>query len=191
MAFIQPKLGYELGSLTPFLSEEQMSYHYGKHHATYFKKLNDLTAGKPEEKKTLEELIKSATGAVFNNAAQAWNHSFFWNCLNPGGKSGQPKGELVKSIEKSFGSFEEFKKKFTDSAVGLFGSGWVWLAKNGSKLEIISTQNGDTPLKEGKTPLLTIDVWEHAYYVDYRNDRAKFVSTFWDYVNWDFVEKNL
>lgn len=189
MAFKQPDLPYDLKALAPFVSEEQMDYHYNKHHAAYFKKLNGLVEGKPESDKDLDTVVKESTGGVFNNAAQAWNHTFFWNCMSPDG-GGKPSGELLSSIERDFGSLDDFMKKFSDSAATLFGSGWAWLAKDGSgKLEIMPLSNADTPLKHGKTPILTLDVWEHAYYIDYRNERPKFIEQFRDVINWDFVKK--
>ena len=186
--FVQPELPYALDALAPFLSKEQMSYHYGKHHAAYFNNLNKLVAGKPEAKHTLEELIVTKEGSIFNNAAQAWNHTFFWNCMSPTG-GGKPSGKLAENINRDFGSFEAFSEKFTSTATALFGSGWVWLATDDKgMLELMPLSNADTPLKKGKTPLLVIDVWEHAYYLDYKNDRAKYVSAFMDRINWPFVE---
>ncbi len=190
--FTQPKLPYAMDALKPFLSEEQMSYHYGKHHAGYFKKLKELLDGKPEAKLSLEEIIaKSEPGAVFNNAAQAWNHTFFWNCMAPSGQGGTTGKELFDAIQSNFGSMDKFKDGFQAKAVGIFGSGWCWLAADDDNmLEIMPLPNGDTPLKHDRKPLLVVDVWEHAYYVDYRNDRAKFVKTFLDYINWNFVNEN-
>jgi len=187
MPFQQPPLPFAMTAMKPFLSEEQLQYHYGKHHAAYFKNLNALVEGKPEEKLSLREVVVQSTGPVFNNAAQAWNHSFFWDCMKPGG-GGRPTGELADAIARDFGDFETFRKTMSEAAVKLFGSGWAWLAadKQG-KLEIMPLGNADTPLKHGREPVLTIDVWEHAYYVDYRNDRAKFVESFWNAVNWDFA----
>ncbi|MDR2338076.1 MAG: superoxide dismutase [Deltaproteobacteria bacterium] len=187
MSFIQSALPYQLNALVPFLSEEQLQYHYGKHHTTYFKKLNELVIDKPESQQSLEVLIKTSTGAIFNNAAQAWNHSFFWDCLSPVKQKLKSESKLLEGLKKNFGNFEGFKEKFSNTAVSLFGSGWVWLVRTGDKLEIIPASNGNNPIRDGKTPLLTLDVWEHAYYIDYRNDRAKFVSNFWDFINWDFV----
>lgn len=189
MSFIKPELPYDLGALHPFVSEEQMHYHYNKHHEAYFKKLNMLVDGKAESQMSLEDLVKSSQGAIFNNAAQAWNHTFFWNCMSPSG-GGQPKGDLLKALERDFGSLDHFKKELADKAVSLFGSGWAWLAKDSKgHLEIMPLSNADTPLKHGKTPLLTIDVWEHAYYIDYRNERPKFIEKFFDVIHWNFVEK--
>jgi len=180
MAFQLPELPYGLGGLKPFLSEEQMMYHHGKHHAAYFKNLNSLLEGKPEAAMPLREVVIKSSGAVFNNAAQAWNHSFFWNCMSPSG-GGKPKGDLAAAIDRSFGSLDAFKEAFSKAATTLFGSGWAWLAcdKQG-KLEIMALGNADTPLKYNKEPILTIDVWEHAYYIDYRNERPRFVQGFWD-----------
>jgi superoxide dismutase, Fe-Mn family len=192
MSFEQPKLPYALDALRPFLSEEQMMYHYNKHHAAYFKNLNGLVEGKPEAKLSLRELVVQAVpGPVFNNAAQAWNHTFFWNSMQPAG-GGQPEGDLLLAIQKSFGSFDAFKKEFSEKAAKLFGSGWTWLAadKHG-KLEIMPLGNADTPLKHDREPVLTLDVWEHAYYVDYHNERPRFIDGFWGKVNWDFAAKRL
>jgi len=189
MAFKQPDLPYDLKALAPFVSEEQMDYHYNKHHAAYFKKLNGLVEGKPESDKDLDTVVKESTGGVFNNAAQAWNHTFFWNCMSPNG-GGKPSGELLSAIERDFGSLDEFMKKFSNSAATLFGSGWAWLASDSQgKLEIMPLSNADTPLKHGKTPILTLDVWEHAYYIDYRNERPRFIEQFRDVIDWDFVHK--
>ena len=189
MPFQQPPLPYALDALKPFLGEEQMSYHYGKHHAAYFKKLNLLTENKPEAELPLREVVIKAEGVIFNNAAQAWNHTFLWNCMAPKG-GGEPQGKLGEAIVSTFGSFQNFRKAFSDAAVNLFGSGWAWLAADKSgKLEIMALGNAGTPLKHGKEPVLTVDVWEHAYYIDYRNDRAKYVEGFWNVVNWDFASR--
>ena len=187
MTFQQPPLPFGMKDMQPFLSEEQLTYHYGKHHAAYFKNLNGLVEGKPEAGMSLREVVGQSTGPVFNNAAQAWNHSFYWDCLSPKG-GGEPKGELAGSIQRNFGSYEAFQKAMSEAAVKLFGSGWAWLATDATgKLEIMPLGNADTPLKHAKEPVLTIDVWEHAYYVDYRNERAKYVEGFWKAVNWDFA----
>jgi len=189
MVFKQPNLPYDLKALAPFVSEEQMDYHYNKHHAAYFKKLNGLIEGKPEEQKDLDTVVKESSGGIFNNAAQAWNHTFFWDCMSPDG-GGKPKGELLKAIERDFGSLDDFMKKFSDSAATLFGSGWAWLASDAAgKLEIMPLSNADTPLRHGKTPVLTLDVWEHAYYIDYRNERPRFIEQFRDVIHWDFAER--
>ncbi len=191
MAFSLPKLPYELDALSPHISKETLEYHYGKHHQAYVTKLNQLTEGKPEANKSLEEIILSSSGPVFNNAAQVWNHTFYWNCLSPRG-GGQPKGATASAIQKAFGSFEDFKTKFSDQAVTLFGSGWAWLAKNqDGSIAIVQTKDADNPLTKKQVPLLTCDVWEHAYYIDYRNARPKYVEAFWNLVNWEFVEGQL
>lgn len=191
MVFVQPQLPYGLDALKPFLSEEQMTFHYHKHHAAYFKNLNGLVEGKPEERMTLEELILRATGAVFNNAAQAWNHTFFWHSMAPGG-GGEPGGALAEALRRDFGGVAEFRQAFTQAAVRLFGSGWVWLALGSQgKLEIVSSGNAGNPMTEGKTPLLCIDVWEHAYYIDYRNERPRFVEGFWSVVDWSGAAEKL
>ena len=185
-----PKLPYANDALTPIISAETIEYHYGKHHAAYVTNLNNLIEGGEHEKKSLEEIIKSSTGPVFNNAAQVWNHSFYWNCLTPN-KSTQPSKELADAIDKQFGSKAQFIEHFNKSAVGNFGSGWTWLVKNqDSSLEIINTSNAATPLTQGKKAILTVDVWEHAYYVDYRNLRAKYCEKIWEIINWDFASKN-
>lgn len=185
-----PELPYAENALEPHISAETMQYHYGKHHATYVDKLNTLIKNTEFEPSSLEEIIKGASGGIFNNAAQVWNHSFYWSCMSPDG-GGKPEGELAKAIDDSFNSFDEFKKKFTESATGNFGSGWTWLVKNADdRLEIVNTSNAGNPMTEGKHPLLTCDVWEHAYYIDYRNARPKYLEAFWQLVNWDFVAKN-
>jgi len=189
--FDLPQLPYATDALSPHISAETIEYHYGRHHKTYVNNLNQLAAGTEFEKASLEDVVRKSTGKIFNNAAQVWNHTFYWNCLSPKG-GGQPQGALLAAIQKAFGSFEEFQRQFTDAAVGLFGSGWAWLVKKADgSLAIKGTANAGTPLTEGDTPLLTCDVWEHAYYIDYRNARAKYVETFWKIVNWDFVAKNL
>lgn len=189
MPFQQPPLPFALDAMKPFLSDEQLNYHYNKHHAAYFKNLNGLVEGKPEAKLSLREVVVQSTGPIFNNAAQAWNHSFYWDCMSPAG-GGEPQGELATVLRRDFGSFEAFKKAMSEAAVKLFGSGWAWLAADRQgKLEIMPLGNADTPLKHDREPILTIDVWEHAYYVDYRNERAKYVDAFWSKVNWPFVQK--
>jgi Fe-Mn family superoxide dismutase len=190
MAFTLPELPYAKDALAPHLSKETLEFHHGKHHNAYVVKLNQLTEGKPEASKSLEELIRTTDGGVFNQAAQIWNHTFFWHSMSPTG-GGEPTGKVLEALTASFGSVEQFKKDFAAAALGQFGSGWAWLVKDGDKLAITTTSNAGCPLKDGKTPLLTCDVWEHAYYIDFRNDRAKFVETFWKLVNWDFVAKNL
>ena len=191
MSFTLPPLPYAKDALVPHMSAETFDYHYGKHHHAYLNKLNELVAGKPEEQKSLEELVRTAEGGLFNQAAQVWNHTFFWNSMKPSG-GGQPSGDLAAAIERDFGSFEKFRADFTAAAIGRFGSGWAWLVADGGKLSITTTANADTPLREGKSCILTLDVWEHAYYVDYRNARPSFINAFFDHlVNWDFASENL
>lgn len=185
-----PKLPYALDALAPYISKETLEYHYGKHHQTYVTNLNNLVKDTEQAHLSLEDHIHKSTGGIFNNAAQVWNHTFYWHCLAPHA-GGEPTGELAAAIIETFGSFIQFKEKFSDIAIKTFGSGWGWLVKNkDGSLEIISTSNADTPLKHGKKALLTCDVWEHAYYIDYRNARAKYVENFWHLVNWDFVARN-
>jgi Fe-Mn family superoxide dismutase len=186
-----PELPYALDALQPHISRETLEYHYGKHHQTYVTNLNNLIKGTEFEDLSLEDIIKKSSGGIFNNAAQVWNHTFYWNSLAPKA-GGQPGGEVAKAINAKFGSFDEFKKQFSATAVGTFGSGWAWLVKNpGGSIELASTSNAATPMTSGKAALLTCDVWEHAYYIDYRNARPKYVEAFWNLVNWDFVAKNL
>ncbi|MBB3104208.1 superoxide dismutase [Fe] [Azomonas macrocytogenes] len=190
MAFELPPLPYEKNALEPEISSETLDYHYGKHHQTYVTNLNNLVPGTEFEGKDLETIIKTASGGLFNNAAQVWNHTFFWNSLKPNG-GGQPSGALADAINASFGSFDKFKEEFTKVAIGTFGSGWAWLVKKpDGKLALTSTSNAGTPLTTEDKPLLTLDVWEHAYYIDYRNARPKFIEAFWNLVNWDFAAKN-
>ncbi len=190
MTFELPPLPYEMDALEPYISKETLEYHYGKHHRAYVNKLNELTKDNDYGKMSLEEVIKATqNGPIFNNAAQVWNHTFYWHCMKPHG-GGEPKGKVAEAIKKSFGSFEEFKTKFNQAATGQFGSGWAWLVKSpNGDLEVYSTSNAHDPLAEGKKAILTCDVWEHAYYLDTRNDRAKYVENFWNLVNWDFVEQ--
>lgn len=191
MAHQLPELPYAKNALEPHISAETLEYHYGKHHQTYVTNLNNLIPGTEFEKLSLEEIIMKSSGPIFNNAAQVWNHTFYWYCLKPNG-GGQPSGELANAINKAFGSVEEFKKQFTQTAISTFGSGWAWLVKNkDGSLAIVSTSNAATPMTNGQKALLTCDVWEHAYYIDYRNARPKYVESFWNLVNWDFVAKNL
>lgn len=191
MSFELPNLPYGMAALEPYISEETLQYHYGKHHRAYVNKLNELTQDSEYSKLSLEEVIlKSKSGPIFNNAAQAWNHTFYWHCLKPNG-GGKAKDELADAIAHYFGSFEDFKAKFNQAATGQFGSGWAWLVKHeDGTLEVYSTSNAGTPMTENKKALLTCDVWEHAYYIDTRNDRAKYVENFWQVVNWDFVTEN-
>ena len=191
MAIELPALPYARDALAPHISEETLDYHYGKHHNTYVEKLNGMIPGTEFEGKSLEDIIKTSKGGVFNNAAQVWNHTFYWNCLSPNG-GGAASGAVGEAIDKAFGSFDAFKKEFTDSAVGNFGSGWTWLVKKADgSVAIVNTSNAETPLTDDSvTPLLTVDVWEHAYYIDYRNARPKYMDAFWALVNWDFVNQN-
>ncbi len=190
MAHQLPELPYAMDALEPHISRETLEYHYGKHHKTYVDKLNGLIPDTEYANLSLEDIIKKApAGGVFNNAAQVWNHTFYWNCLGPNG-GGAPSGALAQAIDQAFGSFDEFKKKFSDSAANNFGSGWTWLVKTASGgVEIANTSNAGNPMTEGKTPVLTCDVWEHAYYIDYRNARPKYLEAFWNLVNWDYAAK--
>jgi Fe-Mn family superoxide dismutase len=192
MAFELPNLPYAPDALAPYISKETLEFHHGKHHATYVTNLNNLIKGGNFENMGLEQIVKEAgSGPLFNNAAQHFNHSFYWKCLKPRG-GGEPGGRLSDAIKKSCGDFEAFKKKFTETAVGHFGSGWAWLVQNGDgSLAIEGGHDADNPLAHNKRPLLTCDVWEHAYYIDYRNARAKYVEAFWNIVNWEFAESNL
>jgi superoxide dismutase, Fe-Mn family len=185
-----PELPYTLDALEPHLSREALEFHHGKHHRAYVEKLNELIKGGKFESLPLEETVRKSSGAMFNNAAQAWNHAFFWQCLAPDAP-GQPGGALGKAIDGAFGSFSAFEDRFTKAAVDTFGSGWVWLTLGADgSLKIRSTSNADTPIRKGDVPLLTCDVWEHAYYIDYRNERPMYLKAFWRVVNWSFVESN-
>ncbi len=185
-----PPLPYAKNALAPHISAETLEYHHGKHHAAYVANLNKLIPGTEFAEMSLEDIIKKASGGIFNNAAQVWNHTFYWNCLSPKG-GGEPTGTLADAINKSFGSFPAFKEKMTNAAVTLFGSGWAWLVKNrDGSLVIEQTGNAANPLKDGKQALLTVDVWEHAYYIDYRNARPSYVEAFWKVVSWDFASQS-
>lgn len=185
-----PALPFAIDALEPHISAETLQFHHGKHHATYVDKLNGLIAGTEFESATLEEIIQRSSGGIFNNAAQVWNHSFYWNCLSPNG-GGVPAAALAEAINRDFGSFDAFKEKFAAAAVGNFGSGWTWLVKNkGGHLEIVNTDDADNPMTQAYLPLLTCDVWEHAYYIDYRNRRPDYIAAFWQLLNWDFVASN-
>jgi Fe-Mn family superoxide dismutase len=191
MAFELPPLPYPKDALAPLISAETFDYHHGKHHAAYVTNLNAAIAGTPNEKKSLEEIILSSDGPLFNNSAQVWNHTFFWNSMKPKG-GGKPGGDLASAIDRDFGGFDKFREQFVQAAVKQFGSGWAWLVAEGGKLKITSTANADLPMKHGQTALFTVDVWEHAYYIDYRNARQKFVEAVVDSLaNWDFVTENL
>lgn len=188
--FELPKLPYAMDALQPYISKETLEYHYGKHHQAYVNNLNNLIKDTELANLSLEDIIMKSSGGVFNNAAQIWNHTFYWHCLTPN-SAGEPQGKLADAIKKKFGSFDEFKKAFTESATKLFGSGWTWLAKDAKgELEIINESNAGLPMKTNKKALFTCDVWEHAYYIDYRNARPKYLENFWAIVNWDFVAKN-
>ena len=185
-----PTLPYERDALAPVISRETLDYHYGKHHQTYVTNLNNLITGTEYENSTLEEIIRSADGGIFNNAAQVWNHTFYWNCLSPDG-GGEPGGALADAMTTRFGSFDAFREVFTKSAATNFGSGWTWLVKNADgELDVVNTSNAGNPMTDGLTPLLTIDVWEHAYYIDYRNARPQYLDEIWKIINWDFVSSN-
>ncbi len=191
MSFELPALPYEKNALEPHISAETLEYHYGKHHNAYVVNLNNLLKGSKFEGLSLEAIIKASDGGIFNNAAQVWNHSFYWHCLSPQG-GGEPQGKLATAISQAFGSFAAFREKFSDAAVKNFGAGWTWLVKKpDGSLAIVNTSNAATPLIGEDKPLLTVDVWEHAYYIDYRNARPAYLENFWALVNWAFVEKNL
>jgi Fe-Mn family superoxide dismutase len=186
-----PELPFAKNALAPHISEETLEYHYGKHHQTYVTNLNNLIGGTEFDNMSLEDIIRKASGGIFNNAAQVWNHSFYWNCLSPQG-GGEPTGALAEAIKRDFGSVENFKAEFSKTAITTFGSGWAWLVKKpDGTLALESTSNAATPLTGENKPLLTCDVWEHAYYIDYRNARPKYVEAFWNLVNWNFVAQNL
>ena len=189
MSFKLPTLPFVPSALEPYISAETIDCHYGRHHQTYVDNLNKLVIGTEFAQKTLTEIVKTSAGGIFNNAAQVWNHTFYWYCLAP--VASNPGEELAALLSKNFGSVEKFKEEFTKIALGLFGSGWVWLVKDNDSLLLTPTNNAGNPLTTGHTPLLTCDVWEHAYYIDYRNARAKYLEAFWQIVNWDFVQKNL
>ena len=194
MAFTLPPLPYGKDALSPVISPETIDYHYGKHHQAYVNNLNNLVPGTKYENMSLEDVVKATNGQasekkIFNNAAQVWNHTFYWHCLAPKA-GGDPTGGIKAAIDKSFGNFADFKKKFSEAAVGQFGSGWAWLVKTGDGLAIETTSNAETPFGAGKTCVLTCDVWEHAYYIDYRNARPKYLEEFWKLVNWEFANKN-
>ena len=185
-----PPLPYAMDALAPTISRETLEFHHGNHHQAYVTNLNNLIKGTEFENLSLEEIILKSSGGIFNNAAQIWNHTFYWNCLSPNG-GGEPSGALRDAIDAKFGSFEEFKKQFSQTSITTFGSGWGWLVKNADgSVELMSTSNAGTPMTSGKTALLTCDVWEHAYYIDYRNRRPDYVGAFWNLVNWDFVSRN-
>ncbi len=191
MAFELPQLPYAMDALAPYISKETLEFHHDKHHAAYVNRLNELIKGTNHERQSLEEIIRTSEGALFNQAGQHFNHSFYWKCMAPKA-GGEAKGPVADAIGKAFGDFGAFKKQFSDIAAGHFGSGWAWLIrdKDGS-LKVVATHDAGTPVAQGQTPLLTCDVWEHAYYIDYRNARAKYVEAFWNLINWEFVNQNL
>ena len=185
-----PPLPYAMNALEPHISRETLEYHYGKHHQAYVTNLNKLIKDTEFENMPLEEIVKKSQGGIFNNSAQVWNHTFFWHSMSPNG-GGKPTGQLQQKIDAAFGSFEEFREKFSASAVAVFGSGWAWLVKRpDGSVGIDTTSNAMTPLTSDSKPLLTLDVWEHAYYIDYRNKRPDFVAAYWNVVNWDFAARN-
>lgn len=190
MAHTLPALPYALDALAPTISKETLEFHYGKHHQTYVTNLNNLIPGTEFENASLEDIVKKSSGGIFNNAAQIWNHTFYWNSLTPT-STGKPSGALADAINAKWGSFDTFKAEFTKAGLGNFGSGWTWLVKKADgTVDIVNTSNAATPLTTADTALLTIDVWEHAYYIDYRNARAKYVENFWGIVNWEFAQNN-
>ena len=190
MEYKLPPLPYAMDALEPAMSKETLEYHYGKHHQAYVKELNNLIKGTKFENATLEQIIATASGPLFNNAAQTWNHTFFWNCMAPRG-GGEPTGALAHAIGEKWGSYAQFKEAFSKSAVSNFGSGWTWLVVRSDGINIVNTDDADNPLTSGDEPLLTLDVWEHAYYIDYRNERPKFVDAFFkNLVNWEFALRN-
>jgi len=186
-----PSLPYAIDALAPHISAETLEFHHGKHHQTYVTNLNNLIVGTEFENLSLEDIVARSSGGIFNNAAQVWNHTFYWNSLKPNG-GGAPTGAIADAINAAFGSFEKFKEEFSKCAVTTFGSGWAWLVKNADgSLALVSTSNAGCPLTAGQKPILTCDVWEHAYYIDYRNARPKYLEAFWNLVNWEFAESNL
>ncbi|MFC5474363.1 superoxide dismutase [Fe] [Paraherbaspirillum soli] len=190
MTHTLPPLPYAMDALAPHISKETLEYHYGKHHQTYVTNLNNLITGTEFENASLEDIVKKSSGGVFNNAAQIWNHTFYWHSLSPQG-GGAPTGALADAINAKWGSFDNFKAEMTKCAIGTFGSGWAWLVKKADgTLDLVSTSNAATPLTTDATPLLTVDVWEHAYYIDYRNARPKYLEAFWALANWEFAAKN-
>lgn len=191
MAHELPRLPYALDALEPHISKETLEYHYGKHHKAYVDKMNAALEGSDLANATLEEIVQKSSGGLFNNAAQVWNHTFYWNCMSPNG-GGKPSGVAASVIDKSFTSFEKFKEEFSNAAANQFGSGWTWLVKKADgTVTIECTSNAGTPIQEKRHPVLTIDIWEHAYYIDYRNARPKYIEAFWNLINWDFVNERL
>ncbi|HEY4292497.1 superoxide dismutase [Luteibacter sp.] len=192
MAFELPPLPYEKNALEPHISAETLEFHYGKHHQAYVTNLNNLIKGTEFEDKSLEEIVKTSSGGIFNNAAQTWNHTFYWQSMRPAAQASEPAGTLKDALDKAFGSVDKFKEEFSKQAAGNFGSGWTWLVQRpDGSLAIVNTSNAATPITGSDKPLFTADVWEHAYYIDYRNARPKYLEAFWNIVNWDFAAKNL
>lgn len=190
MAFELPNLPYDKNALEPYISAETLEYHHGKHHAGYVKKLNDMIKGTEFEGMSLDDIVMKASGGIFNNAAQHWNHDFYWKCMSPNSGE-QPTGDLLMAINDKFGSFDEFKKAFIQAGLGRFGSGWAWLVQDSDdELAVCSTLNAGNPLTEGKKPIFVCDVWEHAYYIDTRNNRGEYLENFWKVANWDFAMEN-
>jgi superoxide dismutase, Fe-Mn family len=190
MAYTLPELPYAKDALAPHMSAETFDYHYGKHHKAYVDNANKLVAGTEFENMPIEEVIKKSSGKIFNNVAQIWNHTFFWHCLTP--KQAAPGKKLTDALVKAFGGIDDFKKAFTEAAINTFGSGWAWLVQNADgSFAIVSTQGAGNPMTAGQKPLLTCDVWEHAYYIDYRNARPSYLEHFWALANWEFAEKNM
>ena len=190
MEYKLPPLPYAMDALEPAMSRETLEYHYGKHHRAYVKELNNLIKGSGFENATLEQVIRDSSGPLFNNAAQTWNHTFFWNCMAPRG-GGKPTGALAEAMNDKWGSYAQFKEAFSKSAISNFGSGWTWLVVRSDGVDIVNTEDADNPMTQGDEPLLTLDVWEHAYYIDYRNERPKFVEAFFkNLVNWNFALRN-
>ena len=190
MEYKLPPLPYAMDALEPAMSKETLEYHYGKHHRAYVKELNNLIKGSEFENATLEQVIRDSSGPLFNNAAQTWNHTFFWNCMAPRG-GGKPTGALAEAMNDKWGSYAQFKEAFSKSAISNFGSGWTWLVVRSDGVDIVNTDDADNPMTQGDEPLLTLDVWEHAYYIDYRNERPKFVEAFFkNLVNWNFALRN-
>ena len=191
MIFELPKLPYDLNALEPFISQKTLEFHYGKHHQAYVNNLNNLVPGTEFENASLEDIVKKANAGIFNNGAQVWNHTFYWNCMRPNG-GGEPTGNMLNAINKYFGSYENFKQKFSTAAATLFGAGWAWLVKKeDGTLEIVQESNAGNPLRNGLTPIMTCDVWEHAYYLDQQNKRPDYISAFWNVVDWDKIGSRL
>lgn len=191
MQFKLQPLDYSYDALAPHIGASTVEIHYSKHHKGYLEKLEKAIGGKKLAEESLEDIVRKTEGSTFNNAAQVWNHDFYWKCMTPDG-GGEPKGELAKALQRDFGGVDDFRQELAEAAKGQFGSGWAWLVRDGGKLRVLSTTDAENPLTENQTPLLTIDVWEHAYYLDYQNERARYVQAFIDHlINWDFAARNL